>query len=206
MNLQFNNREYDGKLIVFCGLDGSGKTTLINMLHDYLLIKGIPTILTKQPTEIFRKSEMFRTYMDMEDHTAFDYRALSLSAAADRIQHTSKFIIPLLKQGNYVISDRYYFSCLANHRARGYNDPWIYQLSEYMPKPNYSFFIDIDVEIALKRIRERASEKNKYIDIGLQYELRNQYLEIAKECDGIIISSNKTVDYCFDEIKEALDL
>ena len=204
MKLKFSEAKHPGKLITFCGLDGSGKTTLINMLDEYLKSKGIAAILTKQPTDAFRKSDMFRTYMDIEDHSAYDYRALSLSAAADRIQHTNKFILPLLEKGECVISDRYFYSCLANHRARGYNDPWIYQISEYIQKPDISFFIDIDVETALKRIRERPSEKEKYIDIDLQYELREEYLKIAGECDGIVISSNSSIGECFEKIKKTI--
>ncbi|GHU35339.1 thymidylate kinase [Clostridia bacterium] len=200
MNLNFCKKIYSGKLITFCGLDGSGKTTLIGLLNEYLKANGISPIITKQPTNAVRNSTMFRTYMDAEDHTAFDYRALSLNAAADRIQHTNKFIEPRLEKGEIVISDRYYYSCLANHRARGYNDPWIYQVSEYIQTPDLSFFIDVDVDTAINRIRQREQEKNKYIDVDLQYELRDQYLMIAEECGGIVISSTAAVNRCFEEV------
>ena len=206
MKLKFKEEKYDGILITFCGLDGCGKTTLINMLEEYLKNKGIIAVLTKQPTDNFRKSDMFRTYMDKEDHAAYDYRALSLSAAADRIQHTNKYIMPLLENGEIVISDRYFYSCLTNHRARGYNDPWIYEVIKHIQKPDYAFFIDVDVETAIKRVRERIDEKNKYIDIDLQYKLREQYLKIAKDCGGIIISSNNKVDECFEEVIKNINL
>lgn len=206
MKLRFKEEKYDGKLIIFCGLDGCGKTTLINMLNEYLKNKGITAILTKQPTDAVRNSKIFRTYMDSEDHTAYDYRALSLNAAADRVQHTSKFIEPLLKKGEYVISDRYFYSCLANHRARGYNDTWIYQVSEYIQKPDYSFFIDADVDTAVSRTRQREEEKNKYIDIDLQYKLREQYLKIAEDCGGILLSSaDNNTDECFAKVIENIN-
>jgi dTMP kinase len=143
--------------------------------------------------------------MDKEDHSGYDYRALSLGAAADRIQHTNKFIVPQLERGEVVISDRYFYSCLANHRARGYDDPWIYQVSEYIQKPDYAFFVDIDVETAMKRVRKRASEKEKYIDIDLQYKLREQYLKIAKDCGGTVISSSECIDTCFSEIVKKIN-
>lgn len=205
MVLRFKEENYDGKLITFCGLDGSGKTTLINMLDEYLKNNDITAILTKQPTDSIRNSEMFRTYMDQEDHNDYDYRALSLSAAADRIQHTSKFIVPLLEKGEVVISDRYFYSCLANHRARGYNDPWIYQISEYIQKPDYAFFVDIDVETAISRVRERKIEKDKYIDTDLQYKLREEYIKIAEDSGGIIISSNDSVEKCFKKIIKTIN-
>lgn len=205
MKLRFTEGKYPGKLITFCGLDGSGKTTLINMLDDWLKSKGINAILTKQPTDSIRSSDMFRAYMDREDHSGYDYRALSLSAAADRVQHTSQFIVPLLENGKTVISDRYFYSCLANHRARGYDDPWIYEVSEHIQKPDHAFFIDTDVGTAISRVRERSSERGKYIDVGLQHRLREQYLKIATDCGGIVISSSDSVEVCFGKIVDGIN-
>ncbi len=201
MKLKLKEERYKGKLITFCGLDGCGKTTMIKTLENYIKDHGINPVLTKQPTDSVRQSQIFRTYMDNPDHTAFDYRALSLSAAGDRIQHTNKYIVPLLKNGEYVISDRYFYSCLANLRARGYlEDTWIYEIAHHIQKPDISFFLDIDVETAIKRVRSRASEKDKYIDIALQYRLREQYLQIAEDIGGIVIRSDKEADDCFNEV------
>ena len=196
----FKNIQYPGTLITFCGLDGCGKTTMIKMLDQYLINNGIKAVLTKQPTNNLRNSTMFRTYMDKEDHSDYDYRALSLTAAGDRIQHTVKFIEPLLIKGEFVISDRYYYSCLANHRARGYNDNWIYEIATHIQKPDYSFFLDVDVETVISRIRLREKEKNNYIDIPLQYKLREQYIKIANECNGTVISSDGDAADCFNQI------
>lgn len=200
MILKLNEELHQGILITFCGLDGCGKTTMINLLAEYLKNNFIDVVLTKQPTKNLRESAMFRTFMDAEDNSSYDYRALSLCAASDRIQHTNKYIIPLLGNGETVISDRYYYSCVANHRARGYDDQWIYEIASYIQKPNYSFFLDVDVETAISRIRKRKSEKDKYIDIPLQYKLRYQYLKIAEECGGIIIRSDGEIKDCFEQI------
>lgn len=201
MKLKLKDEIHKGKLITFCGLDGCGKTTLIKMLEKYLKNRGITPVITKQPTDAVRQSQIFRTYMDNPDHSAYDYRALSLFAASDRVQHTNKFIVPMLDKGEVVISDRYFYSCLANLRARGYlEDTWIYEIAKHMQKPDISFFIDIDVETAVNRVRSRESEKNRYIDIALQYRLRQQYLKIAEDVGGIVISSDKEADACFREV------
>lgn len=201
MKLRLKEDKHKGRLITFCGLDGCGKTTVIRMLSSSFEIHGLNYVLTKQPTDNIRRSEIFRTYMDSPDHTRFDYRALSLSAAADRIQHTNKYILPLLTKGTNVISDRYFYSCLANLKARGYiDDKWIYEIGGYIQKPDISFFLDIDVEMAIKRVRSRESERNSYIDIGLQYRLREQYLKIAKEVGGIVISSANSAEECFEQV------
>lgn len=201
MKLILNDIKHTGRLITFCGLDGCGKTTMIKMLEQHLKTHNITPALTKQPTDAVRSSEIFRTYMDNPDHSSFDYRALSLSAAGDRIQHTNKYIVPLLKSGNIVISDRYFYSCLANLKARGYmDDHWIYEIATHIQKPDISFFLDIDIKTALQRIKSRPSEKDKFVDVELQYRLREEYLRIADEIGGLVISSNCEPEQCFSQI------
>ena len=201
--LNMRNNETTGLLITFCVLDGCGKTTMINRLatdlrNEYALF------LTKQPTDFVRKSDIFRTYMDCPDHSAYDYRSLSLLAASDRIQHTSKVIGPEMKNGKIVISDRYYYSCLANLRARGFTgDKWIYEIAESVAKPDLAFFLDVPVETAVKRVRSRPAESDRYIDMELQYRLREEYLAICKSNGGILISTDQPEEQCYSIIKQA---
>ena len=202
LNMYPNNTA--GTLITFCGLDGCGKTTMIKRLAD-ILEDGHTICLTKQPTDFVRKSDIFRTYMDRPDHSAFDYRSLSLLAASDRVQHTNKTIVPLLEDGKIVISDRYYYSCLANLHARGYNeDAWIYEISESIVKPDLAFFLDVPVEIAVERVRNRPDEKDRYIDMELQHRLRAEYLEICKANDGILLSTQEPPEKTFHRIRTAV--
>ena len=206
MKLRMIHNEERGTLITFCGLDGSGKTTQINRLMSYLREKGYVVFITKQPTEFVRKSEIFRNYMDTDNHNNFDYRALSLLCAADRVQHSNRIIAEKLKEGYIVISDRYFYSCLANLKARGYeNDMWIYDIAQFIPMPDFSFFMDIEVETAIKRVRSRINEKERFIDIPLQYKLREQYIKICNENSGILISSTEDEFKCFNKIKLYVD-
>lgn len=149
-----------GLLITFCGLDGCGKTTMIRRLTAFLQHAGIEPLLTKQPTNAVRQSEIFRTYMDSPEHAQYEYRSLSLLAASDRVQHANKLILPALRQKKIVISDRYFYSCVANLRARGYEkDRWINEISAYIPKPDIAFFLDTPVSAAVARVRRRPEEK-----------------------------------------------
>lgn len=186
-----------GKLITFCGLDGSGKTTLMRRLIADLE-KEIPLLVTKQPTNAVRNSEIFRTYMDSPDHDAFDYRSLSLLAASDRIQHGSMVIEPALLQGKTVVSDRYFYSCLANLWARGYeDDTWIYEVASFVVRPDIAVFCDVPVETAVRRVRNRPEERNRYIDMDLQYRLREAYLAICKANGGLLISTEMSEEDCY---------
>ncbi len=203
--LRMKTNDKDGNLIVFCGLDGCGKTTMINRLATAL--ESIDKIhLTKQPTDAVRKSDIFRTYMDCPNHSRFDYRSLSLLAASDRIQHTNKEIADALSRGETVICDRYFYSCLANLRARGYTkDSWIYEVSESIIKPDLSFFLDLPVSEAVRRVRSRPEEKDRYIDLTLQYKLRREYLDICKRNKGILIDSSLPEDICFGIILDSVN-
>lgn len=190
-----------GKLFTFCGLDGCGKTTMIRKLHAWLVDHGYDVELTKQPTNAVRQSDIFRNYMDTDCHDAYDYRSLSLLAASDRLQHSNRVIKPLLEQGKIVLSDRYFYSCIANLHARGYvEDQWIYEVAKCVPIPDAAFFLDVDVMTAVERVRMRPDERNSYIDMELQYKLRNEYIQLSNSKNAILIQNDKGVEIGFREI------
>lgn len=200
--LEMKPNKTKGYLFTFCGLDGCGKTTMITKLKEDLE-KEHNVFLTKQPTSAVRECEIFRTYMDNPDHSAFDYRSLSLLAASDRLQHGSKVIDTKLSEGMVVVSDRYFYSCLANLRARGFEkDRWIYEIAESIIKPDIAFFLDVPVDVAIKRVRSREAEKNRYIDIELQNRLRDEYLAICKANNGVLISTEIPIEDCYATVKE----
>lgn len=199
--LNMRKNETPGFLITFCGLDGCGKTTMMKRLIADLENEH-NILVTKQPTNAVRNSEIFRTYMDCPDHDAFDYRSLSLLAASDRLQHVNKVIEPAMQSGKIVLSDRYFYSCLSNLRARGFqDDEWIYEIAESVIKPDIAFFFDVPVEEAVARVRRRPEEKDRYIDMDLQYKLRKEYVDICNVNNGILISTLKPEDECYEIVK-----
>lgn len=203
--LNMRPNETSGYLFSFCGLDGCGKTTMLTRLEKELGEK-FPTFMTKQPTNAVRESDVFRTYMDNPDHDAYDYRSLSLLAASDRLQHVNKVIEPQMAQGKVVISDRYFYSCLANLRARGFeNDQWIYEIAESVVKPDVAFFFDVPIETAVKRVRSRIEEKDRYIDMELQYKLRDEYIKICKANKGVLISTEMPIEECYAIVKKEVE-
>lgn len=192
-----------GLLVTFCGLDGCGKTSMIQYLNQEFA--EYAPFLTKQPTSFVRTSEIFRTYMDTPDHDAFDYRSLSLLAASDRVQHSNRIILPRLQNGEIVFSDRYFYSCLANLRARGYTgDGWIYEIARSIPRPDVAFFFDVPVEVAVSRVRSRPEEKDRYIDVELQHRLRREYRDICRKNGGILISTTEPIEDCYKKVKDAV--
>ena len=203
LNMRANDTK--GVLITVCGLDGCGKTTMMNRMIDEVLDKS-KVFTTKHPTNYVRESAIFRTYMDQPDHDAFDYRSLSLLAASDRLQHVNKVIVPQMNEGKIVVSDRYFYSCLANLRARGFtNDQWIYEIAESVVEPDIAFFFDVPVETAVARVRQRPEEKDRYIDMDLQYKLRDEYINICNANNGVLISTELPKEECFKIVKETIE-
>lgn len=203
--LKMRPNQTEGYLFAFCGLDGCGKTTMLTRLKEDLE-REHTVFLTKQPTKAVRTSEVFRTYMDNPDHSAFDYRGLSLLAASDRLQHGKAVIEKAMCEGNVVISDRYIYSCLANLRARGFTkDKWIYEIAESIVKPDVAFFFDVPVDVAISRVRSREEEKDRYIDVELQYKLRDEYRAICKANHGILISTEMPIEDCYTIVKREVE-
>lgn len=203
LNMRPNNTS--GFLFTFCGLDGCGKTTMLTRLEKELG-NEFAVFKTKQPTNAVRESDIFRTYMDNPNHDAYDYRSLSLLAASDRLQHVNKVVEPKMAEGKIVISDRYFYSCLANLRARGFeNDEWIYEIAESVVKPDIAFFFDVPVETAVKRVRSRIEEKDRYIDMELQYKLRDEYIKICKTNNGVLISTEMPIEECYSIVRREVE-
>jgi dTMP kinase len=203
--LNMRQNQTPGLLITFCGLDGSGKSTMMKRLIADLE-PNYDLFVTKQPTDAVRGSKIFRTYMDTPCHNAFDYRSLSLLAASDRLQHVNKVIEPQMYSGKMILCDRYFYSCLANLRARGYKgDKWVYEIASFMIQPDISFFFDVPVEEAVARVRKRPEEKERYIDIELQHKLREEYINICNQNNGVLISTTQDKEESYAIVKNAVE-
>jgi dTMP kinase len=115
-------------------------------------------------------------------------------------------IEPAMQAGKVVLSDRYFYSCLANLRARGFTDDrWIYEIAESIVKPDIAFFFDVPVETAVRRVRSREAEKDRYIDMELQNRLREEYQRICRKNDGVLISTENSEEQCYTVIKKIVE-
>mgnify|MGYP003304145163 CR=1 FL=1 len=189
---------HKGKLIVFEGTDGAGKTTLINLTYKYFKDKdpNKEVILLKQPTDAARNSRLFQKMMFDENHDDINYRAVQLLTLSDRIQHNHEAIIPALKEGKIIICDRYIYTSIANMKARNYrNENWFYEVAKEIIKP----------EIAISRIKAREEEKDRYLDESLLHRVTNEFLLLALQEDLKVIDSSTSSDITFEYIKKELD-
>lgn len=206
--LELTPNTYKGKLIVFEGTDGAGKTTLINLTYKYLKEKYPETeiLLLKQPTNNARNSYIFKKMMFNEKHDDINYRAVQLLTLSDRVQHNHEVIIPALKQGKIIICDRYIYTSIANMLARNYkNENWFYEVSKEIIKPNISFLVFVEPDIAISRIKDREEEKSRYLDESLLKRVTNEFLLLSLQEGFKIVDSSKASDITFEYVKKELD-
>ena len=196
-----------GYFITFEGGEGTGKSTQIKLLEDYLKKKGKDVITTKEPggTEVGLE---IRKLLVCGDKDKFDATAEALLYFADRHIHLSKKIWPAMNEGKIVLSDRFADSTFA-YQYWGYNKrvsketlQSLYDIAVGDFKPDLTIILDIDPKIGL----ERSFNKAKTMEVkelrfeGREFEfhqnLRKGFLEIAKEESErcVVLDADKSIE------------
>ena len=209
LKLTLKDNTYTGKLIVFEGTDGAGKTTMIGLTQQLLEEKyGKNNILSvKQPTDMSRKTKLFQKMMYSKNHEDIDYRAVQLLTMSDRVQHSFETIIPALKEGKIVICDRYIFTSLANMLARGYREEyWFFDAAKYLIRPNLTFLAYVEPELAIGRIKSRPDECDRHLDENLLINVAKEFYNMAVEQRFIVVDTSRDAQLAFRFIKEALKM
>ena len=207
LKLMLKNNTYSGKLIVFEGTDGAGKTTTIGLTQKLLEEKyGKDQIISvKQPTDMSRKTKLFQKMMYSKNHDDIDYRAVQLLTMSDRVQHSFEIITPALRDGKIVICDRYIFTSLANMLARGYREEyWFFDAAKYLIKPDITFLAYVDPALAIKRIKNRPDECDRHLDEKLLINVAAEFCNMAVEQNFTIVDTSRDSNLAFNFIKEVL--
>ena len=202
-----------GKFITFEGIDGSGKTTQINLLEQKLIKEGISPLILREPGGT-RLSERIRQILLDRKNINLSSVAESLLFVAARAQLVSDQIKPALEQGKYVICDRFIDSTVAYQGyGRRLNVEYLEQLNNYATDnihPDITIILDINPEKAA--LRKQSDTPDRMEDIGIDFFLRVQkgYYEIAnrhsKRCviiDGTL-SENKIFELVMKEVNKKL--
>jgi dTMP kinase len=141
-------------LIVFEGLDGSGKTTQLLWLAGALRAAGHPVVTTREPTDGAFGRRIRAMAKGQEPPLPEEELRWFME---DRREHVSGVIVPALARGEIVLSDRYYLSSVSYQGARGLGWAGILARSEAeFPIPDLAVLLEIDPRQALARVRERG--------------------------------------------------
>lgn len=139
---------YEGLLIVIEGTDGSGKSTQISRLKRWIEDQSYGVMVSEWKTSKFIADAI----NDAKDRNLLNATTFSLLYAADFADRLEQVIIPALKAGFVVILDRYIYTAYARDVVRGHDIEWLKNLYDYAPEPDMVFYLDVPVEILLKRI------------------------------------------------------
>jgi dTMP kinase len=189
-----DTRRQRGRFIVIEGIDGSGSTTHGKLLMKALKQRGHDVLLTCEPTSgpvgsLIRQVLQKRVHV-MAEHgpRAFSWSTMALLFAADRIDHLESEIIPALRAGTWVVSDRYDISSLAYQSVTAPSPekvvPWIRQLNVHALRPDLTIVLDVPAEIAAERRGSRGSKEELFERAELQKRLAAVYAEAESLVPG----------------------
>ncbi len=138
---------YPGRLITAEGLDGSGKSTQLQLLSYWLQAEGYEVLITEwTPSKLIRralKAGKKQGYMDP--------MLLSILHAADLAELYERDIVPALQRGAIVLADRYMYTAFARDAARGLSPSWVRSLYRFSVQPDVVFYLHISPEEAVRR-------------------------------------------------------
>jgi dTMP kinase len=157
---------YPGKLIIVEGIDGSGKSTQISLLHRWLLAQGQKVFFTEwNSSALVRRSLRRGKKKDLLTPTTF-----SVLHAVDFADRLTFKIIPPLKAGMTVLADRYVYTAFGRDVARGVDAEWVRGVYSFAPKPDLAIYFRVPIEVSLQRILSGRT-KLKYHEAGMDLGL-----------------------------------
>lgn len=208
-------KDLPGKLIVLEGTDGVGRSTQIQLLRKWLEDEGYAVSDTG-----LRRSALTQPGLEAakSGHT-MSSMAMSLFYATDFADRLENQIIPALKAGFYVLSDRYFFSIIARDVVRGADPRWAREVYGFALKPDVVFYLKCDLpQLVTRMINGRGFDywesgmdircaDNLYDSfVAYQTELIAQFDGMAKEYRFRTINAKQPVQDVFEDLKKQVKM
>lgn len=202
-----------GTFITFEGIDGSGKSSQLRLLANFLKSNGCEVLLTREPGGTPVGNRLRSALLDAEEEV--DPLTELLVFAADRAQHVRRVLRPAIEAGQVVFSDRYADATVAYQGAgRGFTPQLIAEIVELATeglKPDLTILFDLSVEDSTARTRRRSNGKQKGDRLDSETDdfhlrVRDAYLAIARaEPERVkIVETNRPVDETQEHVKEII--
>ncbi len=177
-----------GIFISFEGIDGSGKTTQIEQLKDYLKSLNIDYVVVREPGGTNEGERIRQILLDRESDLTPEAELFLLLASRSIL--TKRVIIPSLEEGKIVIADRYADSSVAYQGyGRGLDIEFVNSGNSVATcglKPDITFYIDIPVEESIRRRKEKKKDRME-IDPEFLKRVRKGYLKMANNSKRIVV-------------------
>jgi dTMP kinase len=177
-----------GRLIVVEGIDGSGKSTQLHLLDQWLRHLGLLVFSTEwNSSEVVKEITSKGKKKALLTPTTF-----SLLHATDFCDRYERNVLPLLRAGYFVLADRYVYTAYARDAVRGCNPRWVRKIYSFAAKPDAAFYYHVPVEVAVKRILT-GRPKLKYYEAGMDLNLSNDEYESYRIFQSRIIEEYKAM-------------
>ena len=202
-----------GKLIVLEGPDGVGRSTQVALLREWLEANGYAVFSSG-----FKRSELASRGIESakQGHTMGNL-TLALFYAADFADRLEREIIPMLKAGFVVLTDRYIYSMMARARVRGADSEWLKSLTGFAVVPDKILYLRAEVQDLLPRVLaargfdfwESGMDYLGYADYYASYiehqnRMRQSLDEMSTEYGFETIDASQPIDQVFAELKAAV--
>ena len=194
--ISYGQHQFPGKLFVVEGTDGSGKSTQLALLHQWLKSEGYPVFfsewnsspLVKDTTKRAKKRHLF---------TPATFSLLHATDFADRLEHQ---IIPALRSGFVVLADRYVYTALARDFVRSGDRKWVRDVFGFALVPDLVCYLRIDIETLVLRVIE--SKGMNFWESGMDLRLGGDLYDSFKKYQSLLIEEfdKMTEEYKFEVI------
>ncbi len=144
-----------GRLIVFEGIDGTGKSTQLRLLWHYLEARGNRVVATREPTDGAYGRKIRSLYRSRSTLSPEEELALFIN---DRCEHVTSVLAPALADGRIVLCDRYFLSTAAYQGAVGLDPELIIARNGFAPPPDLALIFELEPQEAVRRITEHRGE------------------------------------------------
>lgn len=200
-----------GLFISFEGTDGSGKTTQISLLSEYMQSRGFDPVTLREPGGV-AISERIRSVVLDNRHTEMDEVTEMLLYAASRAQLVAQVILPALKSGKSVICDRFVDSSyIYQGYARGLGIDMVKAVNDIATRnlmPDITFFMDVDPQVALKRRFDSSQPDRLELEgVAFQQKVYDGYMRLCGLYPDRMkrISGSEGIEASFSQIRGYMD-
>lgn len=204
------DRELPGRLIVIEGTDGVGRSTQIALLQEWLEANGYAVRVTGMKRSLLAS----RGIKDAMSGNYIDNTTMFLFYATDFADRLERDILPALRAGFVVLTDRYIYSIIARAQARGIAPAWIRNLFSAAIKPDMVLYLEADIPSLIPRVLTSRGfdywesgmdflPGHDYYESYVQYQnlVLDQFQSISEEFDFRHIDASQTVHEVFDDLR-----
>jgi len=177
---------FPGKLIVVEGIDGSGKSTQLQLAMRYLQAKGLRPFFTE-----WNSAELVKTVTKKGKKkmslTPMTFSLLHATDFAHRLVHN---ILPPLKAGMIVLADRYVYTAFARDVVRGCDRTWVRRVYQFAPRPDRAFYFNVPIDVSVSRLLAGRAGLKDY-EAGMDLHLAPDHVSSFKIFQGRILEEYK---------------